>query len=195
VDVTERKESVEALRQSEERMRILIESVKDYAIFTTNIERQIDGWNTGAEAVFGYTEKEIIGQLSDILFIPEDCAKGDPQHELQLARDEGRAANERWHQRKDGSIFYGSGSVMPLRDKTGSLRGFVKIMRDLTETKRAEEEVRAQLGELKRFNTVAVGRELRMIELKKEVNALRSRLGEAPVYTLKLEGDNSQEAI
>src|SRR5690606_12829186 len=81
----------------------------------------------------------------------------DAVREMQTAREEGRAQNERWHARKDGSIFYGSGSVMPLRDKSGGLKGFVKIMRDLTESKRNEEALRQHLDELTRFNAVAVG--------------------------------------
>ena len=182
-DVTERNKANEALRQSEERLRILIESVKDYAIFTTDTERRIDGWNKGAETIFGFTESEILGKTADILFTTEDCAKGDPVLEMNTARDLGRAENERWHARKDKSTFYGSGSVMPLRDKSGELRGFVKIMRDLTERKRAQEALREHVEELTRFNAAAVGRESRMIELKTEINALLLRLGEPAKYT------------
>jgi two-component system CheB/CheR fusion protein len=184
VDVTDRNRATEDLRQSEERMRILIESAKDYAIFTTDLQRRVNSWNTGAEAVFGYQEAEIIGQSADILFTPEDRTKGDPARELQIARDQGLAATERWHARKDGSIFYGSGSVMPLRDKGGALRGYVKIIRDLTESKRNQEAVREHVDELTRFNSAAVGRETRMIELKKEINDLCTRLGEPARYSL-----------
>lgn len=168
-------------------MRLVIESAKDFAIFTTNLERRVDSWNSGAEAMFGYAESEIVGKSADILFTPEDRARGDPEREIQTVRDQGRAGNERWHTRKDGSRFYGSGSVMPLRDKAGALRGYVKIMRDLTESKRTQEELREQMGELKRFNAVAVGRETRMIELKKEMNELRARLGEPARYSLEVE--------
>lgn len=190
VDITDRNRAIEALRLSEERLRILIESAKDVAIFTTDIDRLVDSWNSGAEAMFGYTEQEILGQSADILFTPEDRAAGDAERESQLARDKGRAGNERWHLRKDGSIFYGSGSVMPLRDKTGALRGFVKIMRDLTESKRTHEELQRHMDELTRFNTAAVGRESRMIELKKEVNELCSRLNEQPRYSFKFERED-----
>ena len=135
VDVTDRNRAIEALRQSEERLRVIIESAKDYAIFTVDRERRVDSWNQGAEAMFGYSESEIIGQPADILFTPEDRANGDPAREMQLARDAGRAESERWHARKDGSIFFGSGSVMPLRDTGGAMCGFVKIMRDLDGTR------------------------------------------------------------
>ena len=185
VDVTERNRATEALRQSEERMRLLIESAKEYAIFTTDRQRRIDSWNTGAEAMFGYREAEIIGRSADILFTPEDRAKGDCEREIQTAIEAGRAGNERWHARKDGSIFYGSGSVMPLRDKAGGLRGFVKIMRDLTESKRSEEALREHIDELTRFNSAAVGRETRMIELKNEINELCAARGNGALYHRK----------
>jgi two-component system CheB/CheR fusion protein len=184
VDVTERHNALEAQRSSEQRMRLLIESAKDYAIFTIDQQRRVATWNSGAQAMFGYSENEIVGQSADILFVPEDRARGDPDMELKKARDEGRAASERWHLRKEGSRFYGSGSVMPLRDNNGELHGFVKIMRDLTETKRAEGAFNQQVDELARFNAVAVGRELRMIELKKEINELCIRLGESARYVI-----------
>lgn len=184
IDITQRKLALEATRQSEDRVRIIIESAKEYAIFTLDPERRIDSWNSGAEMVFGYSDKEILGQSGDILFIPEDRVKGDPKREAQLARDEGRAENERWHLRKDGSRFYGSGAVMPLRNDEGQLIGYLKIMRDLTESKQAQEELSEQFEELKRFNAAAVGRETRMIELKKEINDLCKRIGEEPRYSL-----------
>ena len=99
--------------------------------------------------MFGYAESEIIGQRGrHPVHARRPRAKGEPAREIQQARDEGRADNERWHARKDGSIFYGSGSVMPLRDKAGGLRGFVKIMRDLTESKRTQEALREHMDEL-----------------------------------------------
>jgi two-component system, chemotaxis family, CheB/CheR fusion protein len=182
VDVTERNRATEALRLSEERMRAVIESAKDYAIFTLDKDRRVDSWNTGARAIFGYADEEIIGRSGDILFTHEDRAKGDPAKEAAKALDQGRAENERWHLRKDGSTFYGSGLTMPLRDRNGSPRGFVKIMRDLTESKRTQEALHEHMDELTRFNTAAVGRETRMIELKKEVNELCERLGEPARY-------------
>jgi two-component system, chemotaxis family, CheB/CheR fusion protein len=187
VDITERNRATEALRQSEERYRLVINSAMEYSIFTFDPERRITSWNEGARRVFGYTEPEIMGQLTDMLFTPEDREKGDPAREAILADKEGHAENERWHARKDGSIFYGSGAVMPLRDASGTLRGFVKIMRDLTESKRTQEALREHIDELTRFNNAAVGRETRMIELKEEVNNLCARLEEEPRYVVQSE--------
>jgi two-component system, chemotaxis family, CheB/CheR fusion protein len=138
-DITERKKVEEDLRASEERLRLLIESAKDYAIFTIDPERRVNSWNTGAEAMMGYSHSEIVGQLGDILFVPEDREAGAPESEAHKALHEGYAENERWHHRKDGSRFYGSGMVRPLYNADDDLLGFVKIMRDLTEAKRAEE--------------------------------------------------------
>jgi two-component system CheB/CheR fusion protein len=142
INVTSRKKAEDALRASEERMRMIIESAKDHAIFTIGLDRQIKTWNTGAEAITGYSEKEIIDQPADVLFLPEDCQNGVPQYEIQKAREHGFAENERWHLRKDGSKFFGSGTVRPLHDDTSVIKGFVKIMRDLTKSKMAEEALR-----------------------------------------------------
>jgi two-component system CheB/CheR fusion protein len=191
VDLTERKRATESLRISEERLRIVIESAKEYAIFTFDDQRMVTSWYSGAQMMFGYSEDEMLGQSADILFTPEDRAKGDPEHEANRARDEGHAENERWHLRKDGSRFYGSGSVMPLRSEPEELLGYVKIMRDLTESKQAQEDLEQQMEELTRFNAAAVARESRMIELKKEINELSQQLGEGPRYSLddEVQGD------
>lgn len=188
VDVTEGKRADEGLRLSEERMRLVIESAKDDAIFTIDKYRDVSSWNAGAEAKFGYSETEIIGHTADVLFTPEDRKNGDPAREMQLARDAGRAAYERWHARKDQSVSYGSGSVTPLRGRNGDLQGFVKIMRDLTESKRAQEAIREQMSELSRFNAAAVGRETRMIELKQEINELCARQNEPARYAPEAAG-------
>ncbi len=139
-DITKRRLVEEALRQSESHLRLLIESATDYAIFTLDSERRVVSWNKGAETMTDYSENEIIGKSGDIIFTEEDRAAGVPAKETEQADREGRAQNERWHVRKDGTRFWGSGSVSSLRDQTGQFFGFVKIMRDLTEARKLEEE-------------------------------------------------------
>ena len=137
-----------ARRASEERLRWLIESATDYAIFSTDPQRRVNYWNTGAERVFGWSESEMLGQPADLVFTPEDIARGEPDKEATTALQHGRAEDERWHRRKDESRFYASGVMAPLRADDGTLRGFVKIARDLTERKVAEDKLRAAREEL-----------------------------------------------
>jgi PAS domain S-box-containing protein len=127
-----------ALRKSEAHLRLLIESVTDYAIFTTDTEGRIDSWNTGACRIFGFAAPDILGRSSAVLFTPEDRAAGAHLREMEVARDKGCAEDERYHCRKDGSRFYASGTLTPLRDPGGELRGFVKVARDLTARKESE---------------------------------------------------------
>jgi PAS domain S-box-containing protein len=144
-------QTLETLTGSEELFRFMVESVQDYAIFATDIEGRVVSWNTGAERIFGYTEEEIMGQDGSIIFTPEDIASGAPEQELRTAEREGRAEDERWHVRKDGSRFWASGIMTPLRDETGNLRGFVKVARDNTEGKQAQEALRQREEELTDF--------------------------------------------
>jgi PAS domain S-box-containing protein len=144
LDITERKASQPALREAEQRFRVLIESATEYAIFTLDAHGLVTSWNPGAERIIGYPEAEILGQPAAIIFTPEDRAQGAHVRELTRAETQGRAANERWHVRNDGTRFWGSGFVEPLRDPSGAMQGFVKIMRDNTERQQAEAE-RAEL--------------------------------------------------
>jgi PAS domain S-box-containing protein len=134
-DVTQRKLAEQALRESEERSRLLIESATDFAIFSITPDGFVASWNSGAEKVFGYRENEIIGQPGEILFTPEDRENGVPRKEMETARRAGRADDERWHVRKNGSRFFASGVMMKLKE---GAEGFVKIARDLTEKIEAE---------------------------------------------------------
>src|SRR4028119_680159 len=96
----------EALRESEERFRRLVEAAKDYAIFMTDAQGRVSTWNEGAKRVFGYEEGEIVGENASVLFTPEDREGGAHERELEIARNKGRAQDERWHLRKDGSRFW-----------------------------------------------------------------------------------------
>jgi two-component system CheB/CheR fusion protein len=131
-DITASRTAAEALRQSEERLRLIVESAVEYAIFSTDLERQVTSWNAGAERLLGFQTQEMIGQSADIIFTPEDKASKAPEKEARTARQEGRAADERFHMRKDGSRFRGTGIMMLMRNQAGEAVGFVKILRDLT---------------------------------------------------------------
>ena len=119
----------------------LVEAAKDYAIFMVDVDGSVTTWNEGAARIFGYQEREILGEDASVLFTPEDRRSSRPERELEMARTEGRAEDERWHLRKDGSRFWASGFVRPVRNEQGKLVGFSKVARDLTERKRAEEAV------------------------------------------------------
>ena len=127
-------------RRVEDLYRKSIEDVKDYAIFMTDAEGRVISWNLGAERILGYSEAEIQGQTASRFFTPEDLERGEDQKELATAAREGRAEDERWHVRRDGTRFWASGVVTSVRDVTGALLGFTKVMRDMTERKRIEEE-------------------------------------------------------
>jgi PAS domain S-box-containing protein len=127
-------------RMSEDFFKQVLESLEDYAVFTTDKNGDINSWNSGAEKVLGFNEKEAIGLNSCIFFVPEDLEKGADKAELKTAITEGRAIDERYHLRKDRSRFWGSGLVFPLFDDENQHRGFTKIMRNLRERQNAEEE-------------------------------------------------------
>ena len=124
-------------------LRLLIESARDYAIFAMDRERRVNYWNSGAERLFGFTDREILGESADVIFTPEDRANGVPEGETATALREGRASDERWHLRRDGTRFFASGVLSPLHGGDSSQIGFVKIARDLTERKLAEDKLRA----------------------------------------------------
>lgn len=127
------------LRESEERFRLIVESARDYAIFTTDPDRRTLGWYAGAEAVFGYTADEIVGHDAAILFTPEDIALGEVEKELATAREQGSAPNIRWHVRKDRERVFIDGRTIALRGDSGDLRGYLKIGQDVTERRRFEQ--------------------------------------------------------
>ena len=141
-DVTEDKNSSEALRMSEERFRLLVAGARDYAMFLLNPDHRVTFWSRGAERVFGWSEAEALGQKAEIIFTPEDRTKGEPQREISVAMSQGRAPDRRWHLRKDGSRFWADGVLMRLDDEqTGALRGFAKVARDATDQRQVEDEL------------------------------------------------------
>jgi PAS domain S-box-containing protein len=145
-DVTERKLAEEALRHNEERFRLLVEGVKDYAIFMLDPDGKVASWNEGAHRIKGYHHKEIVGHHFSIFYPEEDLKRSKPERELEIAQQEGSYEEEGWRVRKDGSRFWASVLITALWDEAGGLRGFAKVTRDITERKRAEEEIQ-QLNE------------------------------------------------
>jgi PAS domain S-box-containing protein len=145
-DMMERSRTEAALCESQQRLRHIIDGAREYAIIALDHERKIRNWNVGAERLLGYAEGEVLGQSGDIFFTPEDRAAGVPEKELQIALAEGRASNERWHLRKDGSRFWGSGVMLPIEDEGGSL--VLKIFRDRTEEREAENRQQILIHEL-----------------------------------------------
>lgn len=153
-DVTEQKRVQDALRQSESKFRMIVESAKDFAIITLDLDGRITSWNAGAQRILQYEESEIVGQTDHVIFTPEDQADQAPEQEVNEALTTGRALNERWHVRKDGSQFWGSGLVMPLLDEAGEIEGFLKIMQDKTEQRQTQEALKLAALALDRANRI-----------------------------------------
>jgi PAS domain S-box-containing protein len=152
-DITERKRAEEELRRSEEGFRLLVESVRDYAIFALVPSGHVSSWNAGAQRIKGYRSEEIIGRHFSCFYPPEDLAVGKPEMGLRVAAAEGRFEDEGWRLRQDGSRFWANGVITALRGPHGELVGFSKITRDLTERKQVEEalgEAQAKLAHVTR---------------------------------------------
>ena len=146
-DLTERRKSEQALRQSEERFRLLVQGVTDYAIYMLDPLGYVSSWNAGAERFKGYTAEEIIGHHFSRFYQEEERAAGVPDRALETARTEGRFEAEGWRVRKDGTRFWAHVVIDPIRDENGRLFGFTKITRDLTERKAAQDALESSRDE------------------------------------------------
>ena len=194
-----RAERVADLEETAELFRLLVHQVKDYAIFALNTHGTIVSWNDGAELLKGYSHDEIIGQHIERFYTEEDRKLGKPRMLLDKARKDDRVEDEGWRVRKDGSRFWANVIITALYDNgTGILRGFAKVTRDLTARMHAEESLRTGREELEKrmqertteleqvlsdlrerneqleqFADAVVGRELKMMELEREIARLR----------------------
>ncbi|WP_172805244.1 PAS domain-containing sensor histidine kinase [Aquiflexum balticum] len=131
----------------------IIDSLQDYSIFTMDKQLKINSWNSGSTTIFGWESDEMIGKDFDIIFTDEDLELGIQNSEIQTSLADGRATDNRWHVRKDGSRFFAFGLVFPLLDVNGEMMGFVKILRDLTEKKKSEEVIKTYIKDLEDLNT------------------------------------------
>jgi PAS domain S-box-containing protein len=132
-----------------ELFRLLVDNSKDYAVFVVDFDGRVLTWNPGAERVLGYSESEIVGESSFIFFTPEDRALGIPEGELKRSITDGRASDDRWHVRKDGSRLWVNGVMTLLRDDSGQARACAKVMRDHTEAKLAADALRESESRLR----------------------------------------------
>jgi PAS domain S-box-containing protein len=172
-DITERKRTEEALRESEEKFRLLVDSAQDYAIVMLDPDGRVASWNAGAQRMKGYTATEIIGKSFSCFYPEDDIRGGKPERELKIASETGRFEDEGLRARKDGSRFQANVVINAIRDKSGKLRGFSKITRDITERKRAEDEIKKLNEEL----------EQRVVERTTELMAVNKEL-EAFTYSV-----------
>lgn len=170
-----RQEQPSSLRQRF--LEMLLESATDYAIIGLDLDGLVMIWNRGACELMHWTEQEMLGQPAAVFFTPEDRQAGIPHGEMQSSIQNGRASDERWHLRKDNSRFFASGEMMPLKDESGVVRGFVKIIRDQTARKLAEERQALLAQELAHRvkNTLAVVQAISSQTLRDEIPFAQAR--------------------
>ncbi|MES1225072.1 MAG: PAS domain S-box protein, partial [Bacteroidota bacterium] len=152
-DLTDKKISEDNLRLSEERYHQMIDEVQDYAIILLSVEGIIENWNVGAEKIKGYSAKDAIGKRFEIFYTEEDQKSGLPNRLLLIAQETGKAVQEGWRVRKDGTKFWGTIVITALHNKDGKIIGFTKVTRDLTAQKIAEEKLAAYTSELEKQNS------------------------------------------
>jgi len=182
-DLTDRKFIEERARQDEERFKLLVEGVKDYAIFMLDPQGNVASWNEGAERIKGYRAEEIIGRHFSVFYPEDDIRAGKTEMELEVAARDGRFEDEGWRVRKDGSRFWANVIITALRDRDGRLVGFGKVTRDLTERRRHEEE------------RVGLAQAQEAVRLRDEFLSMASHELKTPLTVLQLQLDALRERV
>ena len=144
------------MQTTAEHFRMLVENMKDYAIIILDTDGRVASWKPGSETILGYRSNEIIGQHFSRFFPSDEVQRGKPEMELKVATTEGRSEDEGWRIKKDGARFWSNEVITALRDESGTLCGFGKVMRDLTERKRAEEKATLQAREILEISTPVI---------------------------------------
>ena len=177
------------LRSRDARLRLILDNIRDYAFIGTDVDRIVTEWEGGAAAITGWSPDDVLGRGADLLFTPEDLANGQPELEARRALEQGRAEDRRWHLRRDGTLFYADGVMVPLRDETGVHVGFAKIIRDATAEKLAAErlaESEQELGESRR--QAEAERERLLRELQAASERMRDIFHRAPAIMCVMSG-------
>ncbi len=159
------------LRHEEKLFHVVVDSTPDYGFIFLNPDNCVLSWNAGAEKMFGYTGPEILGVDAHVFFTPEDRERGAPEEELATAVRDGKAEDDRWHLRKDGSRFWGSGVVRALHNEAGQVEGFVKVLRDLTEQRQAQENLQRSEEQFRLFVEHVTDYALIQVDLNGHVTA------------------------
>jgi two-component system, chemotaxis family, CheB/CheR fusion protein len=175
-DITEHRRADRALRSSEERFRLLVANVKDYAILALDPEGRVESWNEGAERIKGYSAEEIMGKHFSIFYPPEDVQVGKPDWMLKTAIAEGHVETEGWRVRKDGSRFWANVVITARRDSSGVLRGFTKVTRDITERMQAHEALKKTNEQLRGEIAERMAAEEKLRASEHSLRALSGRL-------------------
>jgi two-component system, cell cycle sensor histidine kinase and response regulator CckA len=186
-DLTQRRRDEDALLEGEQRFRLLVQGVRDYAIFMLDPNGLVATWNDGAELIKGYWAEEIIGKHLSVFYPPEDVAAGKPERELEAAVRLGRVEDEGWRVRKDGSRFWASVVITALRNSSGELTGFAKVTRDLTERRARMEEALADARRVATETSGRVSAEARASELATLNEALQDQATQLEEQAVQLE--------